>query len=96
MRQNVVTRLRSLTNDWFLDIDANIDWLGLLSTKGSEDQIISEIRRVVLDTENVIRINNLTTNIDRNSRKMSMSMVLTTIFSRALSVNAEVIPDGST
>jgi hypothetical protein len=57
--QNVKTRLRSFKNDWFLDIDANIDWFSILGNKNNEKTIISETIRVVKGTSGVIRVNSV-------------------------------------
>jgi len=53
IRQNVVTRLKSFANDWFLDISANIDWFNILGNKNNEQIIRSEVARIVLATDGV-------------------------------------------
>ncbi len=57
--QNVVTRLRSFKFDWFLDTDANIDWLTILGSKSNREIIINEISRVAAETigvKNIIEV----------------------------------------
>ena len=51
--QNVVTRIKSFKNNWFLDIDANIDWIDILGVKNNKEQITNEISRVVKSTYGV-------------------------------------------
>ena len=79
IRQNVVTRLRSFSDDWFLDIEEGIDWVGLLSRKGTETQILRAIERSVLQTEGVRTINRLRiAGID--SRSANIEISITDIF----------------
>lgn len=60
IRQNVVTRIKSFANDWFLDVRANIDWFNILSQKNNQKTILAEVRRVTLNTEGVREITKLT------------------------------------
>lgn len=57
--QNVKTRLKSLKNDFFLDTEANIDWLNILGQLSNKETIINEIYRVTLATDGVIAINKI-------------------------------------
>lgn len=85
--QNVVTRLQSFTNDWYLDVDAGIDWLTLLGTRGvTTEQINDEVRRVVLATDGVLRIDELSTKLDRATRKVTITVTITTIYQEQLSL----------
>lgn len=59
INQTVTTRLKSFKYDNPLNTESNIDWIGLLGTKGTEDQILSEIERVVLATDGVTKLTNL-------------------------------------
>lgn len=51
--QNVKTRIKSFKDDWFLDIEAEIDWFTILGKKNNEEIVVKEISRVVLETTNV-------------------------------------------
>lgn len=53
IRQNVVTRLRSFRNDWFLDIDHGVAWLDLLGRRNASEQIRRAVERTILDTPGV-------------------------------------------
>ena len=77
--QNVATRIKSFKNDWFLDKEANIDWFRLLSTKDTEDIIKSEIERVTIETEGVIRIVSLEF-IKKGNREAIINLILDTIY----------------
>lgn len=59
IRQNVATRLRSFTGDWFLDMSAGVPWLTLFDQRGSERRILRAIERTVLQTEGVRAIDRL-------------------------------------
>ena len=55
--QNVITRLLSFENDWYLDEGAEIDWLTLLGQRNNQKAIEQEVRRVTMDTDGVLRVN---------------------------------------
>lgn len=59
VKQNIATRIKSFKNDWFLDVDAEIDWFNILSIKNNKSVIISEIERVTLATKNVKQVLNV-------------------------------------
>lgn len=80
VRQNVATRIRSFTNDWFLDTTANIDWLTLLGQRNTQTTIEREVERVILSTRGVARIDNLQTVADRKKRKLTILTKITTVF----------------
>ena len=54
--QNVITNLKCLVNDWFLDIEYGIDWYYLLGNKGTQDQIIKSVSSMTLSTFGVRRV----------------------------------------
>lgn len=68
INQNVVTRLRSFKNDWFLDTDAGIDRLTLLGSRNSERKVLREIEQVVLQTQGVVTVDALSV-LSRDSNK---------------------------
>lgn len=82
--QNVVTRIKSFQNDWFLDTRANIDWFNLLGRKGTQDQTEGEVARIVIGTRGVVRINSL--KLTKTSRQANISLTITTIFNSQLAV----------
>lgn len=59
IQQAVVTRLRSFTDDWFLDTVNGLPWIELLGNKESEKRILREIETQVLGTEGVRLIERL-------------------------------------
>lgn len=76
--QNIKTRLLSFKNDWFLDIDANVDWMNLLGQRGTEKIIENEVARVILTTSGVVRINSLS--LQNKERRVIIEANITTIF----------------
>ncbi len=90
--QNVMTRLKSFKNDWFLDTETNIDWFNILGSKTNEATIIKEIERVTLETEGVVRVNSikLTYDSDNGNREASVFMDIATAYSEANILNLTI------
>lgn len=86
IKQKVKTRLRSFKNDNPFDTEANIDWIYLLSTRNTEDQIENEVRRVVLETEGVLRIDSLSVENDRENRELTIRLTYTDIYASSSSL----------
>lgn len=59
IRQSLTTRLRMFQNDWFLDVQAGIDYIDLFGRKGTKPILRDEIARVVLGTIGVLSIEKL-------------------------------------
>lgn len=76
--QNVITRLKSFKNDYFLDTEQNIDWINILGTKNNKDLIITEVRRVISETNGVLRVNDILVLTDTN-RNADISVNFDTI-----------------
>ena len=83
INQNVSTRLKSFKNDWFLDTEANIDWLNILGNKNNQGVIESEVRRVVLETEGVLTIDSFEI-LDIDNRNVTIAIEYTTIFDQKI------------
>jgi len=77
--QNVFTRLRSFKYDWFLDIDANIDWFNILSQRENKQTIIDEVKRVTLQTDGVTKINKLEL-LETGNRTVTILLNFDTIY----------------
>ena len=74
IEQNVLTRVKSFANDWFLDEKANIDWLGLLGStnKRAEPTIKAEVIRVAKNTKGVLGVDFVDTDFDRVTRELKI------------------------
>lgn len=70
--QNIGTRLKSFLGDCFFDLGAGIDWFTFL---GSKDQIGLNlaVSAVILNTENVTGIKQLSIVLNRTTRKITIS-----------------------
>lgn len=83
--QNIVTRLRSFKRDWYLDNNANIDWITLLGTRGiTTNEIRDQVERTVKATEGVARINKIEVNLDRVQRTVTININVTDIYNEQL------------
>lgn len=94
IRQNVVTRLRSFTDDWFADVTAGVPWIELFGARGNlEDrkrQVLREVERTVLTTEGVRAIDQLElVEIDEN-RSATIRIKLIDIFDETINETVTV------
>lgn len=78
--QNVVTRIKSFANDWFLDTSANIDWFTILGNRNNEQVILREVSRVVTATDGVKTIDSIEPIVNRQSRSVVIRLEYTDIF----------------
>ena len=80
IQQNIVTRLRSFTNDWFLNINHGLPWLEMLGERNTRKRILREIEKSILETEGVRAIDRLELiSIDPN-RAAEIQISITDIF----------------
>lgn len=87
---NVKTRLLSFLNDCFFDSQTGIDWVRLLGTRSTEQEIVLNCRGVVLQSEGVVKVNTLEALLARTTRRMVITYNIDTIFSRRFSDSLEV------
>ncbi|WP_026803641.1 hypothetical protein [Aliarcobacter lanthieri] len=80
LKQNVVTRIKSCKNDWFLDSEANIDWWNILGIKSNEDIVKNEVYNTVIQTYGVTSIKNIDVVVDSANRKATIKIDLKTIY----------------
>lgn len=80
VRQNVITRLKSFRSDFFLDIDACIDWIDLLGRRETKDEILRAVERVTLATEGVTTITKLEIVLRTSTRNATIMLAFGTIF----------------
>jgi hypothetical protein len=85
IRQNLVTRIKSFQNDWFLDAGAEIDWFDLLGRKGTQEEIKREVERVAVATDGVVKVDKL--ELIKLNRQATIRMEVTTIFNRGLALD---------
>ena len=80
VRQNLQTRLKSFTDDWFLDTTANIDWITLLGNRKTDNQIKREVERVTLSTAGIASIESLELSVDRVKREATIQLRVADVF----------------
>lgn len=89
--ENIKSRLKSFANDWFLDTDANIDWVSILSVKNNKNLILSEVSRVISESDGVIKILSLdlTTNSARD-RSVTILALVSTVFNNQQFITVDI------
>jgi hypothetical protein len=83
VRQNVITRIKSFRNDWFLDMEAGIDWMNLLANKNTKQIIEDEVSRITLTTPGVRTIEKLTLLEVKKNRSATILLGFTTIYNKS-------------
>lgn len=78
--QNVVTRLKSFADDWFLDTTANIDWFTILGNRNNEQIILREVSRVTSATDGVKTVDKVEPIVDGSRRTVTIRLEYTDIF----------------
>jgi hypothetical protein len=89
VRQNVVTRIKSFINDWFLNMGAHIDWYALLSNKNTRDQIIANVRSVAETTEGVRSVGKIVLE-EPAPRRARLRFSITTLYDATYDIDMEV------
>jgi hypothetical protein len=89
VRQNVATRIKSFRDDWFLDMDAEIDWFSILGNKNNEKTILFEVERVTKDTEGVKSISNLAI-IQIDKRTATIQLEFTTVYDEDFRIEVNI------
>jgi hypothetical protein len=80
IRQNVLTRIKSFTNDWFSDINNGIPWIELLGQKQTRKRILRAIESTVLQTEGVLSIQKLEALENKDKRVLNITIRYTDVF----------------
>ena len=76
---DVATRLRSWVGDCFFALAEGVDYNNLLDI-GTKNLLDINIRRVILQTAGVLRINSYESVIDRLPRELTVRAEISTIF----------------
>ncbi len=85
IRQKVSTRLKSFKTDFFLDTDANIDWIDLLGRRDTKEEILRAVERTTLATEGVTSITRLEIQVKTSTRNATIMLAFGTIFDETIS-----------
>jgi hypothetical protein len=77
LKQSVQTRLMQWQNNCFFAMDEGVDWANELDI-GMKDALDSDIKRTILKTTDVLRIDNYSSTLDASSRAISISCEIRT------------------
>lgn len=79
---DIAARVRSRKGNCFFATDDGIDYTNLLD-KGQEQNFIAAMSNYIQQTPGVVKINSVSTNLDRKTRAMSLTYDVQTIFTRS-------------
>lgn len=87
---NIKTRIKSWVGDCFFDQLAGIDWVNRLGSKNQRSLLELDLRRVILQSDDVTGIVDFST--DLNGRNFTANYSVTTIYSQEFqdSISLEV------
>lgn len=81
LEQNISTRLKSWKNDCFFSMSDGVDYANLLD-KGTKALLDLDIKRCLLQTEGVLRIDSYSSTLDQTSRELVIVSEVFTIFGK--------------
>lgn len=91
--QAVMTRLRLLVGEWFLDITEGTDYLTQVLGYGTEATRDIEIRARILGTQGVTDIQDYTSSVNPSTRLFSVKVTINTIYGQLTAyLGSEIIP----
>lgn len=79
MVENLKTRIRTWKRECFFALDLGPDWDNYLGI-GTQGLLEVDIRRVILGSDGVIRIDDFTSTLDRGARALTVQANLLTVF----------------
>ncbi|MBD8159242.1 hypothetical protein IFU23_14145 [Pantoea agglomerans] len=80
VRQKVKTRLLSLKQDWFLDLEHGLGWLDNMARRGTRVKLESDIRSCILQTGGVKALTAFNTQYVTKIRKLTVAATFTDIY----------------
>lgn len=87
--ENIQTRLLSFLNDCWFDTQAGVDWIRLLGTNATKQEIILSCRGIILQSYGVVRVNKIDT--QQNGRGIIVNYDIDTIFTTRFAQSLEVL-----
>ena len=79
LMQNISTRIKMWKSDCFFAVDSGVDWNNFLDI-GKKKFLDIDIKRVVLQTEGVLRISYYDSTLDAAGRNAVISITAETVF----------------
>ena len=78
---NIKTRILSFLNNCYFDMAAGINWLFYFGVPGQQQATLLSIQAVILQSYGVTKINSVTLNQDRNTRKAIITFNIYDLYS---------------
>ena len=78
---NLWTRIKSFKNDCFFDYSSGIDWPARLD-KNQKDNLLNDLRTLIMQTEGVMKINSVVVNSDTIKRSIIIQYNIDTVYSQ--------------
>lgn len=79
IKMNIETKLRSWKGDCFFDLAAGVDYNNFLDI-GTKVFLDRDVKRVILQSEGVIKINSFSSVLDRGTRDLTIEVEIDTIY----------------
>ena len=86
---NIQTKLLCFFRDCWFDPNFGIDWLRLLGSKSTKEEILLNVRGIILQAYGVVRVNSI--DVVLNGRSATLSYSIDTIFTQKVSQIVEVL-----
>lgn len=80
--QAVLTRLKLVRGEWFLDLGAGTPWRTEILGENTQDTYDIALREAILDTEGVVQIDSYASVLDGNTRELRVVAEITTVYGR--------------
>jgi hypothetical protein len=81
IEQQIKCRLLEFTGNCFWNPQGGLNWPGLLGQRNNQQVLNLQIGSIILNTNGVTSIQQLNVQLNRNTRNLSISWVVTTVFS---------------
>lgn len=91
---DIAARIRSIKGNCFFAPQDGIDYTNLLD-KGKEEAFLTAMSNCIMQTVGVVRINSITSNLNRQSRAMSLTYDVQTIYTRSFKATLDNITGAS-
>lgn len=86
---DVITRIKSWKYDCYFAMQEGIDYKNFLE-RGQQLFLESDLKRYILQTNGIIRINSFSSSLDRETRKLTIQTFLLSIYG-PLKINVPVV-----
>jgi hypothetical protein len=78
--QKVLTRLQSFKGNWFLNLDAGVDWISEMEQRDQQPFLEASVKTTILNTRGVVSLNTFSPSWDARNRKLTITASYTDIY----------------